>query len=186
MNSDEATVAVIDALDALQIPYMMVGSFSTNFYGIPRATHDADVVVQLEPGALSALASRLCPLFRLDPQMTFETVTATRRYVLHLVDNPFSVELFLLSDDAHDLQRFARRRRERVADREVFLPTMEDVIVMKLRWSHSGRRTKDLDDVRNVIAVQGDRVDWVYVNSWCDRHGTRELLETVRVLPPGA
>ena len=49
MNSDEATAAVIDALDALQIPYMMVGSFSTNFYGIVRATHDADIVVQLKP-----------------------------------------------------------------------------------------------------------------------------------------
>ena len=52
MNSEEATAAVIDALDALQIPYMVVGSFSTNFYGIPRATQDADIVVQLEPGAI--------------------------------------------------------------------------------------------------------------------------------------
>jgi len=50
VNSDEATVAVIDALDALRISYMVVGSFSSNFYGIPRATQDADFVVQLEAG----------------------------------------------------------------------------------------------------------------------------------------
>jgi hypothetical protein len=185
VNSDEATAAVIDALDDLHIPYMVVGSFSTNFYGVPRATNDADFVVQLEPGALSALAARLRPPFRLDPQMSFETVTATSRYVLHLVDNPFSVELFLLSEDSHDLQRFARRRRERVADREVFIPTVEDVVVTKLRWSHEGRRRKDLEDVENVVSIQGDRIDWNYVNSWCDRHGTRELLEEVRrSIPP--
>jgi len=180
MNSDEATVAVVDALDALRIPYMVVGSFSSNFYGIPRATHDADFVVQLEVGALSALVDRVGPSFRLDPQMSFETVTATRRYRLQLADDPFSVELFLLSDDAHDLERFARRRQARILNRDVFIPTPEDVIVMKLRWSHDGRRGKDLDDAQNVIAVQGDRINWDYVTSWCDRHGTRELLESVR------
>jgi phage-related baseplate assembly protein len=105
--------------------------------------------------------------------------------VLHVADNPFSVELFLLSDDAHDQERFARRRSARVFDRDVFVPTAEDVVITKLRWSHAGQRTKDLDDVRNVVAVQGDRIDWDYVTSWCDRHGTRELLESVRVLPPG-
>ena len=57
---------------------------------------------------------------------------------------------------------------------------MEDVIITKLRWSHIGRREKDIEDVRNVITIQGDRIDWDYVISWCDRHGTRELLENVR------
>ena len=65
-------------------------------------------------------------------------------------------------------------------DREIFLPTVEDVILNKLRWSQSGRRLKDVDDVRNVIAVQQDRIDWDYVYAWCDRHGTREVLEAVR------
>jgi hypothetical protein len=176
----EATATVIDGLNSLQIPYMLVGSLSSSFYGSPRATKDADFVVQLQSGALSALIERLGPSFQLDRQMTFETVTATTRYVLHLADNPFSVELFLLSDDAHDLERFARRRQEQILDRECFMPTVEDVIVTKLLWSHAGRRLKDLDDVRNVIAVQGDRINWDYVTKWCDRHGTRELLESVR------
>jgi hypothetical protein len=182
----EATAAVIDGLNSLQVPYMLVGSFSSNFYGIPRSTKDADFVVQLKPGMLSALEGRISPPFRLDRQMSFETVTITRRYVMHLEDNPFSVELFLLSDDAHDLERFARRRQERILDRDAFVPTVEDVIITKLRWSQAANRQKDLEDVRNVIAIQGDRIDWAYVNSWCDRHGTRELLDRTRQsLPPG-
>lgn len=47
MTSDEAVIAVVDALDSLSIPYMVVGSFSTNLYGLPRSTKDADFVVQL-------------------------------------------------------------------------------------------------------------------------------------------
>jgi hypothetical protein len=180
VNSDEATIVVIDALDALHVPYMVVGSFSTNFYGVARATHDADIVVQLQPGDIHKLAKHLGPPFRLDPQMSFESVTATRRYVFNVGDSPFSVELFLLSDDAHDCERFARRRRAKVSGRDVFVPSPEDVVITKLRWLHAMSRRKDIDDLEHVIAVQADQIDWPYVYSWCNRHGTRELLDKVR------
>jgi hypothetical protein len=180
MNSEDAAIAVIDALESLAVPYMLVGSFSSNFYGIPRATHDADFVVQLREGQVRALAQSLGPAFRLDPQMSFESVTGTTRYTIRLADTPFEVELFSLSDDDYDRQRFLRRRRVWLRNRETFLPSAEDVIITKLRWSRGGRRGKDVDDARNVIAVQGARIDWDYVGSWCGRHGTRDLLESVR------
>jgi hypothetical protein len=180
VTSEEATVAVIDALAALAVPYMLVGSFASNFYGVPRSTGDADFVLSLEGASLEALISRLGPRFRLDPQGTFEGVTGSTRYIIHLADNHFLIELFLLTDDAHDQERFARRRRERVLGREAFLPTPEDVVVTKLRWALAGKRTKDRDDARNVIAVQRSRLDWDYVGLWCDRHGTRELLDDIR------
>ena len=41
MNSLEATAAVIDALEQAGIPYLLVGGFSSNAYGIARATKDA-------------------------------------------------------------------------------------------------------------------------------------------------
>jgi hypothetical protein len=112
--------------------------------------------------------------------MSFETITAKHRYVLHLADSVFTIELFLLSDDAHDQRRFAQRRRERIANHDVFVSSVEDVLITKLRWSHAGGRRKDIEDVENVIIVQGNRIDWDYVNSWCDQHGTRELLDQVR------
>jgi hypothetical protein len=185
VNNDEATAAVVDGLETLRIPYMVVGSFASNFYGVPRATGDADIVVQLEAGEFSALLKRLGMLFRLNPKMTFETVRATRRYVLTSADESFAIDLFLLTDDTHDQQRFARRRRVRVLNHDTFIPTVEDANITRLRWFLTGNRAKDLQDARGMAAVQGDRIDWEYVTSWCARHGTRELLESVRILPPG-
>ena len=186
MSSEEATVAVIDALGALSVPYMLVGSFSSNFYGVPRATQDVDFVLQIEGHSIAAIIERLGPRFRLDPQISFETVTATTRYVVEVVDaGAFQIEFFLLSEDAHDQQRFARRRCVEVLHRKVFVPTAEDVIITKLRWSGHAAASKHIDDVRSVIAVQGDRIQWDYVRSWCDQHGTRDLLEEIRRrLPP--
>ena len=55
----------------------------------------------------------------------------------------------------------------------------------KLRWYKALNRSKDKDDVRGVIAVQGDSLDWDYIRRWCDMHGTRELLEAVWAsIPP--
>jgi hypothetical protein len=47
MTGNEATLAVIDALEACSIPYMLVGSYSSNIYGVERSTQDADFVVEI-------------------------------------------------------------------------------------------------------------------------------------------
>ena len=43
MNSNEAVIALVEALDQTGIPYMIVGSFSSNAYGVVRSTKDAAV-----------------------------------------------------------------------------------------------------------------------------------------------
>ena len=187
MTAEEAVIAVTDALADLGISYMLVGSFSTNHYGIPRSTKDADFVVELGDSSIVAVAKRLGPGFRLDPQISFETITGTLRHELSVVDNPFRVEIFHLSVDPHDQERFRRRLRFAFHGREAWLPTAEDVIITKLRWAAIAGRPKDRQDALDVIAVQDveGAIDWNYVHSWCDRHGTRDLLDEVRrSIPP--
>jgi len=99
---------------------------------------------------------------------------------------PLQIELYLLADEQHDQERFLRRRRVSLLGRSVCVPTAEDVVLAQLRWLLQGRRSKDREDVRNVLAVQGDRIDWEYVYLWCDRHGTREVLEEIRRTIPSA
>ena len=79
-----------------------------------------------------------------------------------------------MNDDPFARERFARRQRSPFLGRQAFVPTPEDVVVMKLRWALSLNRP---EDARGVIAVQADRLDWNYIRRWCDAHGTRELLD---------
>ena len=181
MTPEEATLALFDVLLGLEIPYMVVGSLSSNVYGIPRSTKDADVVVELGDHSVFEIAKWLGPAFRLDPQMSFETVTGTLRNELEVVGEAFKIEVFQLSDDPHDRESFFAAVRADILGRVVWVPTAEDVIVTKLRWA----RPKDKDDVRDVIAVQGDAIDWEYVYSWTDGHGTRDLVDEIRAsIPP--
>src|SRR5204863_6763602 len=147
MNAVDFVTRAIDAFQQLQIPYMAVGSFSSNVYGELRSTKDADFVVELTDQSVGALERALGSDFELDPQMSFETITATSRYRIRHRDSAFMIELFLLSDDPHDRARFARRVHGDIGGRKAYVPTAEDVIVTKLRWSRAGKRQKDTDDV---------------------------------------
>lgn len=185
MTADEAAVAVIDALDHAAIPFMIVGSLASNFHGIPRATRDADFVIQPGVVPISELAAALPQHLRLEPQASFETVTGTTRYLVTLRQSPFVCELFLISADLHDIARFERRERVRLLGREVFIATAEDMIVTKLLWATQADRAKDRDDVRNIIAVRSRDLDWSYIERWCASHGTIDLLREIRAsIPP--
>jgi hypothetical protein len=181
MDATEVVYHVINALDAAGVSYMLVGSFSSNLYGIARSTQDVDFVIELGTTTPNDIARSLGPDFQFEPQMSFETITGTYRFVASHRASAFKVEFFLLSDDAHDLKRFSRRRKEAMPGQQTYVASPEDVIVTKLRWSKGGNRKKDVDDVRNVIRVQENAIDWPYVEYWCGIHGTLDLLNRTRL-----
>lgn len=178
MTLEQAAGRVLHALDDAGVPHMLVGGLTANYYGIPRATQDVDVVVQLtghEP--LTRVVASLGEGFSLDAQVSFETITGNARYVIRLPGTPFVVELFVLGDDPFQQERF--RRRVAIAIPQigphVYLPTAEDVVVQKVRWG----RPKDLEDAKDVVAVQGEALDMGYIEAWCNRHQTRERLQAI-------
>jgi hypothetical protein len=177
-SSFDALVQVIRVLQTLEVPYMIVGAFSSNAYGYPRATKDADIVVQYKEGLLTTLCTSLGADFKFDPQAGFELMTGSSRNILTYVPTKFEIELFRLGDDPHHQDRFARRRRLVLPKLQIeaVIPTAEDVVIQKLRW----QRDKDIADARTVISIQAERLDWSYIKSWTDKHGTSELLDRLR------
>jgi len=180
-SGEDAVVELLDVLNRNRIPYMIVGSFSSNRYGVPRATHDADFVVGAKGIDWIQSLSELPESFELDPQASFEMVTATHRRIIEIPSLPFTIELFELSPDEHDQLRFSRRKKLTLLGREAYLPTAEDVIIQKLRWSRGAKRAKDFDDVVAVMQVQGpDKLDWTYIEEWCGKHETLDLLKQAK------
>ena len=177
-SSFEALIDVIRVLQTHQIAYMLVGAFSSNAYGYPRATKDADIVIDYEEGVLKKICDSLGSDFKLDLQTGFELMTGSIRNILTYTPTKFEIELFRLGKDPHHRERFARRRRLPLPDLQIeaVIPTAEDVVIQKLRW----QRDKDLADVRIVIAVQAARLDWSYIQHWTDQHGTTELLNRLK------
>jgi len=178
MNLYEIMVAVAASLDDTSITYMMVGAFASNFYGVPRSTMDGDFVLMVSEFPIANLGAALGPSFHIDPQSHIETFTMGTYYALVHLESRLSVDLFLHENDPHGAASFSRRIQVDFENTKVFIPTAEDVVITKLRWSQGGRRLKDLDDARGVLAVQAGRLDMAYIRHWCDIHQTLDVLES--------
>lgn len=186
MTVEALAAAVIDACEAAGVDHMVTGAFAYSLYGIARSTKDVDVVLSIandEP--IRRVIERLGSLVDFNSQVEFDTLTWGRRQVgTARTSPPIKVELFEIFDDPFVLSQFARKRRlfsEQIG-RSAWLPTPEDVVVQKLRWG----RNKDLDDARDVLAVQGtETLDMAYIEDWCAQHGTTERLRAALAgIPP--
>jgi len=180
MTTHDVMLLAADALNRAHIPAMLVGSFSSNYYGIPRSTEDVDFVIQLQTELRADFAKVLGEPFEPEPQLTFETNTGTQKQEFRVRGTEFKLELFRLSDDPFDQERFQRRQLVMVEGREIWFPTSEDVVVMKLRWC----RAKDRADILDVLSVQRGKLNWAYIEHWCHIHKTLARLEEIRRTVP--
>lgn len=186
MKLEELAVHVIEAAEEAGVEFMAVGAIAAGAYGVPRSTRDVDLLVSVKiPGNVIALIRRLGSLVTFDGQVTFDTLTWGKRHVGRSNSTPpFKVELFETFEDPFVISEFSRRQEVFVPilNRTTWLPTPEDVVVQKLRWG----RNKDLDDARDVLAVQGpETLDMPYIENWCSQHGTLERLHAALAgIPP--
>jgi hypothetical protein len=181
VTSNEIVLRVIEELERLEIPYMLVGSYSSNAFGIARSTQDADFVIEAGDKTLTPLFDALSEIIHFDPHMQLESVTMTLRFIGKVPVTGFKIELFLTSNDPHDQERFRRRKQYAFLTGHAFLPSPEDVLVQKIRWYARAKRPKDLDDIKSVLAVQAGKLDLPYIRQWTDQHGTRELFEKLLI-----
>ena len=164
MNIYDATFTVVDALKRAAIPHMLSGSLSSMYYSFPRATTDADFVIDLGEIPISKLGDLLGSGFRLDPQLAFEMLGGTTRHVVDVLGTPFKIELFRLSSSPFDQSRFARKTKVKLLGRDVWIPTAEDVIIQKLIWN----RPKDREDILGVMIANRNCLDRNYLSIWCE------------------
>jgi hypothetical protein len=186
MTLETLASKVIEAAEAAEVDFMVVGAVAAGAYGVPRSTRDVDLLVSVNAeSGVAAVIAKLEPVVQFERQVVFDTLTWGRRHVgLSRTAPPFKVELFETFDDPFVSSEFGRRQHVfvPVLGRATWLPTPEDVIVQKLRWG----RAKDLEDARDVLAVQGPgSLDMAYIEKWCEQHGTGERLKAALAgIPP--
>jgi len=184
MTPAEIVRATLRAIVPTGLDYVLVGAFATGYHAFPRSTKDADFVVAAPLGAISQIAPHFPPGFEVDPQPQMEMLTGTYRWIVRVEETEFRVEIFHLGGDPHHATIFQRRVAVETPEfgGQVWIPTAEDLVIQKLRWG----RPKDMEDVRNILSVQGAAIDYEHIETWCARHGTLDRLAEVRAgIPPG-
>ena len=111
MTPEEAALAqVIDALEQLSIPYMVTGSVAASYHGRPRSTHDADIVIDPDPGTLGALVRLLAQAgFYVNAEGAQEALR--RRRVFNAIDGAHGCKIDLIPRRERPFSHEELRRR---------------------------------------------------------------------------
>ncbi|CAN5627190.1 hypothetical protein BH23GEM9_BH23GEM9_05120 [soil metagenome] len=181
MTPFETLRFVVGVLDTLNIEYMVTGSVASSLQGEPRATHDLDVVVALQAQDASALLQRFGrPQFHLDEQAILEAVTTGGMFNAINLEDGDKIDFWMLTNDAFDASRFARRVTVEVFGVSLKVSSPEDTILAKLRWSKlSGGSEKLFIDALRVFEVQAHTLDHLYLDEWVKRLEVVELWHRI-------
>lgn len=177
-----ATFLVIEALEALDVPYLIGGSLASAIHGVARATVDTDLVADLRSEHAERLAQALSGAFYVDAEALRDAIRRHSGFnVIHL-ETMFKVDVFVLKERPFDHAQFQRRRAEIIStdpERTAYVATAEDTVLAKLEWYRQGGEVSERQwrDVLGVLQVQAERLDVVYLRRWAASLGVTDLLE---------
>jgi len=156
------------ALDRLGVPFMLTGSHVASLQGEPRMTHDIDIVVDIQPDQIDALIAEFPPLDYYLNRGAIEQALS-QRGMFNVIDirEGDKIDFWLLTEDAFDRSRFARRQRIDIEGVAVAASSPEDTIVMKLRWGRdAGGSERHYRDALRVYQLQQAKLDLEYLERW--------------------
>jgi hypothetical protein len=183
MGAEDLFLKLRDVLEATGIPYMVTGSFVSAVHGVPRATHDIDVVIAPTGQQLTALIRRFSES---DYYAEIEDALQALRHrsQFNVIDERgvWKIDFILRKDRPFSMAEFARRRLTNILGIAVYAATAEDILIAKLEWAKLGESERQLRDVSGIIAIQGANLDVAYIERWVTALSLENEWEHARAL----
>ena len=167
MTAETFFAHVIAALERVQIPYMVTGSFASSAHGQVRGTQDIDIVIAPTPEQLRAFVAEF-PNDRYYAE-EFDALDALQHdSQFSIIDFGSSWKADLIMRRRRDFSRveFDRRRPHVIDGIVVYIASPEDILIAKLEWAQMGESERQIEDAAGVIATQGSSLDRSYVERW--------------------
>lgn len=187
---------ILQTLEVLDIPYMIIGAYAGTIYGITRVTYDIDIVVALTDAHIDALSAAYpAPRYYADPEMMRHSVQMGIMFNIIDGERGEKADLIPLTTTSRYRFAFQNRVRQRVelpggVAFEVWCARPEDVIVGKLMAWAEGRSRKHVTDIYDMLVFRylglasalGDDFDEAYVDRRAAQLGPDvvELWHTIK------
>jgi len=176
-SQNEFLRKIIDALETSKIPYMLSGSMCSSFHGQPRATNDADIVIDPTKEQLLSFVDSLGADYYVSRDGALESLENHSRFNVIDVQAGWKADLIIRKNRAFSEQEFARRNRADLMGMNLFIVSPEDSILSKLEWSKGRESQAQFNDARSVLVVQWDRLDFDYLKKWAMVLNVEDSLE---------
>jgi len=179
----ETVLPLVKAFDKLGVSYYISGSVASSIYGVPRATIDVDIVLDLKPQHVHSLVEMLGETYYIDEEMVLNAIQKRSSFNLIHLDTMLKVDIFIIKDKPYNLKTLQRRRKDTFTEEkestEFYIGSPEDIILSKLEWFRSGEYVtkQQWRDVLGILKVQKDLLDLEYLRHWASTLELSNLLD---------
>ncbi len=175
----------IQPLNELKIQYAVTGSVAAMAYGKPRFTHDIDIVILLSMADIKRFLKVFPPdEFYVPPQEELQAAirlqTGGHFNLIHQ-ETAFKADIYLVGRDP--LLSWAVKNVRIISlgpDLKLPLAPPEYVILKKLEYFRDGQSLKHLDDVRAMLEVSVNEIDFDVLQNFVRDQGLTTEWELVR------
>ena len=166
MNEQELLVDCLRRLNRAGVTYYLTGSMASNYWGVPRTTHDLDFVVQLPAAAVPRIVQEFSGDFYLDEAAVRAAFQPPHQFNAIDTRSALKVDFWLPKPEPFDREILRRRIHVSLFGEPAWICTAEDVILHKLVWNRFSPSERQLGDAAGVVAVQADALDRNYLRQW--------------------
>ncbi len=178
MSKDYIPIKIVhdfaDRIEPLGVEYMLTGSLAMMQYKVYRMTADIDIVIELKNEHANQIVSAFEPDYYVPHGRVRDAISQKFMFnVIHL-DTAFKIDLVLKKKSEYQQNAFERRRKLDFYGKEIYIITLEDLIISKLNWAKDSLSEKQLTDVENLLQ---NEYDTDYVKDWTNKLGISHLYE---------
>jgi hypothetical protein len=154
---------VCRSLDDNRFPYMVSGSIALNIYAIPRMTRDIDIVIELPLKRIDEFI-RLFPNSYLNKATMVEEIQQNGLFNIIDHETGFKLDFILRKKTDYFRQAFQRRKRIKEFNTELWVISLEDLIIAKLIWIQEYQSEQQMRDIEHLLLNSEKNMD--YIGGW--------------------
>lgn len=172
---------IVELLDAIGIPHMVVGSFASTAHGEPRSTRDLDLVIDPDTEQLDQLLGALDPEhYYVDPAVARDAYRRRSMFNVIEIGTAWKLDLVIRKARPFSVGELQRRQVTRILGMGVATATPEDTVIAKLEWAKQGASDRQIEDVAGILRVRGPDLDVPYIERWVSELGLVEQWQRAR------
>ena len=170
---------VVSRLERLKIPYMLTGGLAVSFWGLPRTTHDVDIIIEAEREDKEKIVDTFKKDFYISKEAVSEAIEKKFTFNIIHFKSSLKVDFWLIKKDPYKILEFERRKKEKIFGKKIYIISPEDLILIKLFWYREGGSSRHLEDIKSILVIQKSKLDLNYIKNWARRQSTVEILENI-------
>jgi len=161
---------------------------ASNYWGIPRSTHDIDFVLQLPPSAVETIVREFEGDYYIDEAAVRAAYQPPHQFNAIDTRSALKIDFWLAQPTRFDQQMLRRRVEATLFGQLAWIASAEDVILHKLLWNRMTPSDRQLSDAAGVFAVQREKLDASYLKVWAAELQLDQILAQILSgrIPPKA